>query len=114
MLPTKLAVVTRAPVVSVGGGFPPPPPPPASILFRFSRPPVTVLPAREAIGSTDPSSFWITCWAVAVGFLSQYTASAPATCGVAMLVPLNELYVLFRVVLRMDTPGAPRSTVFAP
>jgi hypothetical protein len=41
-------------------------------------------------------------------------AAAPVTCGVAIEVPLYETYLSPGKVLRMLTPGAPRSTVLAP
>ena len=42
------------------------------------------------------------------------SAATPATCGVAIEVPLKRVYVLKGVVLRMLRPGAPIVTVRAP
>src|SRR2546428_2473675 len=56
-------------------------------------------------------------WAtVRYGLYEHNNATAPATCGEAIEVPLKKPYVVVavRVVLRMLTPGAAMSTLFAP
>ena len=52
--------------------------------------------------------------AVRAGFDAAHSAIAPATCGVAMDVPLYEDQVSTGTVERIALPGAPRSTLVAP
>jgi hypothetical protein len=40
------------------------------------------------------------------GFAESIRAATPATCGLAIEVPLNDAYVSFQTVDRMSTPGA--------
>ena len=95
--------------VGVGGGITA-----ETALNRLRRPPDTHLPARAGMESVV---FIRTCliWApVRVLQDAAYTrAAAPATWGVAMLVPLMVLYEPRATgqVLRMLDPGAPMSTV---
>jgi hypothetical protein len=74
----------------------------ASMLLRFSRPPVAtsrsaLLPSpfgsfSDASTFTPPSSAPFTSAAEPVGLRLQASAAAPATCGAAMDVPLLYLY----------------------
>ena len=45
------------------------------------------------------------------GWTDRIRAARPATCGVAMLVPLIAQYVLFLYVEAIETPGAATSTI---
>ena len=88
-----LALVTQPRLVSksskktvVGGEQPPPQS--RMALFTFNRPPVTVLPASELIWSTLPIRFAFRL-AVLRLQLESTSAAAPATCGVAIEVPLK-------------------------
>ena len=58
-------------------------------LLTLRRPPVTVIPFIEALGSTERMSSALSPYAVAVGKWALSRAAAPATCGVAIDVPLN-------------------------
>ena len=53
-----------------------------------SLPPVTVLPANEAVGTALDKSADLICAALEPGFTEAYKAAAPVTCGVAIEVPL--------------------------
>ena len=63
-------------------------------LAAFSRPPVTDLPARAAIGSTVPKSSALRPAPVAAGSAALTSAATPETCGVAIDVPSNQSYWL--------------------
>ena len=65
-----------------------PPPQARMALSTFSRPPVTVLPASELIGSTLFMRFAFSS-AVVSEHLESTSAAAPETCGVAIEVPLK-------------------------
>ena len=82
-------------------------------LLRSRRPPVVVSDASAATGWTVLSSVLFSS-AVSSVQRESTSAAAPETCGVAIDVPLEKLYVLPMVVDRMSTPGAPRSTEAAP
>src|SRR5262244_3122487 len=71
----------------VGGGVPPPLQA-RMALFTFNRPPVTVLPESELIGSTLFMRFAFKL-AVLNEHLESTSAAAPETCGVAIEVPLK-------------------------
>ena len=58
-------------------------------LATLSRPPVRVLPLRADTSSTVFSSLALICAAVASGKADLTNAAAPATCGVAIDVPLS-------------------------
>src|SRR5262245_13909492 len=96
----------------VGGGVPPPAQARMD-LFTFNRPPVTVLPASEAIGLTLFMRFALRA-AVFRVHLESTSAAAPETCGVAIEVPLKMEKPPLRTVERIAVPGAPRSTIVAP
>src|SRR5262245_29901811 len=98
-------------IVVAGGGVPPLQA--RMALSTFNRPPVTVLPANELIGSTLFMRFAFS-WAVLNVRLDSTNAAAPETCGVAIEVPLKKAKPPLRTVERMLVPGAPRSTVVAP
>lgn len=55
--------------------------------LTFRRPPVTVLPAIEAVGTAEPRIAALICAAVEPACSEAYRAAAPVTCGVAMEVP---------------------------
>jgi hypothetical protein len=48
------------------------------------------------------------------GFLLMISATVPATCGVAMDVPLNTEYPSVGTLLRMFTPGAAMFGLISP
>src|SRR4051812_16920226 len=80
------------------GPLPPPVPRSASIALATSIfLPAPVAPSRRA---------FFTCESVASGRADQSRAAAPATCGVAMLVPSYRAYWPGEVVDRIPTPGA--------
>ena len=60
---------------------------PSKVLWTLSRPPVATRPLSEPAGSTPARMTSRTCSTVALGANDQASAAAPATCGVAMLVP---------------------------
>src|SRR5690242_13783991 len=78
------------------------------------RRPVRVLSTK--LGRTSPSSNkkFFTCCTVRFGFCAHNNAAPPATCGVAIEVPLKNWYALLGIVLYTFSPGAPRSTLVAP
>ena len=53
-----------------------------------SRPPVTVLPLSEAVGTALVKSAFLICAAVALGWTLAYSAAAAVTCGIAIEGPL--------------------------
>jgi hypothetical protein len=57
--------------------------------LTFNRPPVTVLPDNEPIGSTLLSRLLFSS-AVSSGQTDNTSAAAPETCGVAIDVPLKK------------------------
>ena len=59
----------------------------AEATSRFKRPPETQRPARPGSVSTLASSRAFTCAASMAGNRPMSNATAPVTCGVAMLVP---------------------------
>ena len=82
-------------------------------LFTSSRPPLVVTDSRLGMCSTVLSSASFNA-AVSSAQCESTSAAAPATCGVAMDVPLKKAYVFPIVVERMSNPGAPRWTDAAP
>src|SRR5262245_24412291 len=106
-------LVSKSSKKIVVGGLPPPPLQARMELFTFNRPPVTVLPASEAIGLTLFMRFAFRA-AVFRLHLESTSAAAPATCGVAIEVPLKLAKPPLRTVETMAVPGAPRSTLVAP
>ena len=58
-------------------------------FFTFSRPPVTVMPAREETGVTLLRRRVFSA-AVPIGHAESTSAAAPDTCGVAIDVPLYD------------------------
>ncbi len=60
-----------------------------SARATFSRPPVTVFPAREGTGSTLERIRSFSACAFICGFAAASNATAPATCGVAIEVPFR-------------------------
>src|SRR5262245_51098860 len=82
----------------------------ASEPAALSRPPDTTCPANCGKRSAPSSRACLISATVAPGLRSASSAATPDTCGAAIEVPLNELYVLSGVVLRTSTPGAARST----
>lgn len=92
-----------------------------SALNRLRRPPETVLPFRLGRRSTVAMRTAFTCMPLKrLPDRPCTIAAAPATWGVAMLVPLMLLYPIPLLVgvkprgqvLTMADPGAPRSTLF--
>ena len=77
------------------------------LLDTLSLRPVVVFPASEGIESPLNSKSALSCATVRFGFAASSKAAAPATCGVAIEVPLNNEYVLLVVVLRMPRAGRP-------
>ena len=65
----------------------------------LSRPPLAVLPTSEATGSTLSMSLLFSWATESDGSTASARAATPATCGVAILVPLKVPYVLPGVVL---------------
>jgi hypothetical protein len=55
----------------------------------LSRPPLDVFPANEGSGSVLESSVVLSAAVVRVGWAARTSAAAPATCGVAIEVPLR-------------------------
>ena len=80
----------------------------------FRRAPVRTVPDRAGIGSAKLRIRFLTSAAAMPGNRPKTSPAAPATCGVAIEVPLYTLYVLPGVVLRIYSPGAARSTLTAP
>src|SRR5438876_6630069 len=68
-----------------GGGAAPQPP---SALQALRRPPVATFPESEATGSVWPRIAALTCAGVNPGLAALTRAATPATCGVAIEVPL--------------------------
>ncbi len=87
---------------------------PARARSTFSRPPLATLPASDVSVSTLPRTRAITSRYESEGFALQARATAPATCGEAIEVPLFVPYPPPGSVLRMLDPGAARSTEAAP
>ena len=117
MLAFQLSVTSlRSPAVpskplGAAGGWPAA----AISLARLSRPPDTVLPASAGTASVVLISFCFTSATVASGRTTRSNgAAAPATCGVAIDVPLQLAYWPPGSELRMPTPGAARCTRVAP
>ena len=81
---------------------------------RLSLPAANIFPSNALTGSTEDimASFTSACPAFAL--IEKINAAAPATCGVAMDVPLQLAVRLFGRRLKMRTPGAARSTLFFP
>src|SRR4051812_2572741 len=61
----------------------------ATAASAFRRPPVTDLPASAAFLSAEDSSAHLSCEVLAEGEAERASAAAPATCGVAIEVPLS-------------------------
>src|SRR6185295_4852811 len=80
----------------------------------FRRPPVLVVPASTATGSTVRSRSALSPAPVAPGNTAFASAAAPDTCGVAIDVPSSNRYVPPRQVEYTFVPGAARSTLRAP
>ena len=59
------------------------------LLAIFSRRPVNVMPASEATGSPLNIKRLLSFVTVRFGFAASNNAAAPATCGVAIDVPLK-------------------------
>ena len=76
-------------IASVG-----PPATKETTLKALSRPPLATLPARETIGSTESISRRFNWATESDGSTASARAAAPATWGVAMLVPLMKPYRL--------------------
>src|SRR6478736_569219 len=74
--------------VSGGGGGPPAPQLPPTALQALRRPPVATLPLSPASGSTPPRIALTSCATVSPGCAALTSAATPATCGVAIDVPL--------------------------
>ncbi len=55
------------------------------------RPPLTVMPCMLGTGSAKFIRIWRTSAALVFGATARNSAAAPATCGVAIEVPLNRL-----------------------
>jgi hypothetical protein len=51
---------------------------------------------------------WVTCAGVAFGFTARYSAAAPATCGLAIEVPLRTAVPVFESMAAetISEPGA--------
>ena len=83
-------------------------------LKTLSRRPVTVLPCSD--GTISPlNASNARSWLIErLLFAADSKAAAPATCGVAIEVPLSDPYVLAGSVLKIAVPGAPISTECAP
>src|SRR5262245_59901276 len=77
----------------------------------FSRQPVTVLFRCEKTWSTLLRISDLIWLKLNSGRSARIRAMAPVTCGVAIDVPLPSAYPPPGTVLRMLTPGAPRSTL---
>src|SRR5688500_3531900 len=77
------------------------------------RPPDATTPVHCPLWTTLSISSAFTALTERFGFAPMRSAATPATWGVAMLVPLDQLYE-FPYVLKTFTPGAARSTVAAP
>ena len=58
--------------------------------LTFRRPPVTVMPLSDAVGTALLRMALRICAAVAPLCVDAYSAAAPLTCGVAIEVPLYE------------------------
>ncbi len=86
----------------------------ATAAAAFRRPPLTAFPASAATGSADASSACLRCAALHAGCAEATSAAAPATCGVAIEVPLIAPKPPPRWADVIDWPGANRSTVVAP
>src|SRR6478672_5488677 len=71
-----------------GGGGGPAPPHPPTALQALRRPPVATCPLSPAIGSTPPRIALTSCATVSLGCAALTSAATPATCGVAIEVPL--------------------------
>jgi hypothetical protein len=56
--------------------------------LTFSRPSLTTLPLHDAVGTAEPRIPALTSAAVAPERVDLYSAAPPATCGVAIEVPL--------------------------
>src|SRR5262245_39114838 len=56
---------------------------------RLTRPPLTTLPASDGSRSAVASNWVMTCATVQFGWTSRIRATTPATCGVAIEVPLS-------------------------
>src|SRR5262249_29569842 len=106
-------LVSKLSKKTVVGGGGPPPLQARMALFTFNRPPLTVLPQGELIGSTLVMRFAFKL-AVLNEHLESTSAAAPETCGVVIEVPLKTAKPALGTVERMLVPGAPRSTVVAP
>jgi hypothetical protein len=70
--------------LNAGGGGPHPP----TALQALSRPPVATLPVSDASLSVPLKMAVLICAAVNDGCAAFTSAAAPATCGVAIEVPL--------------------------
>ena len=90
----------------------------ASAASASTIPPVAVIPANVAAAVTVVRIEVRICRAVSSGFIAAISAAIPATCGLAIDVPLLSIYGPFilarRLVLRISTPGAATSTLFRP
>src|SRR5262245_17582668 len=82
--------------------------------YRFSRPPVTHLPASTGTGSTEFSTICLMSRFVAFGKRAQRSAQAPATYGADIEVPDWRKYPPPIWVERIRVPGAARSTEVRP
>src|SRR5437867_785523 len=60
--------------------------------WRLSRPPVTIKPSKDGMTSTLARTRWMRCDAVSLGKFIAANATAPATWGEAMDVPLRYWY----------------------
>src|SRR5258707_15711049 len=79
----------------------------------FSRPPVATIPVSEGRASTLFKIDALNC-AVFKAHVESTNIAAPATCGVAIDVPLMPPYAWQRMVEPMLLPGAARSTEVTP